>query len=477
MLNLWRREILGEEEKLIHRSFNFDLMSSPTTGVSITPSSKPFSFKDMTFVSESSNITPSKTTPNKLLGRPAITFIIVDEIDALGDGKSNQSEKQLFIKQQLRDWFDLLNFYNRQIDKSRYWCIIGTSNRPQDIDPSLRRGGRFEVEIQVLTTKYDRQLLFNDLLSSFVCSDQSMNSNELAHLLSGNTGGYVAADIVALVDDVRSKYDDGRNLLSEAEWLSAFHESMTRILPSCLRGVTIEKPNLDYDDVIGCETAKIALNRLLQFTDPAKAKLREIFGISNVGGILLHGPPGNAKTRLVLAAASRHSLPLISLSSADIYSPYVGDAEAEIRKVFSLARQGSPCILFFDELDALVVNRSDSETSSSNVESRILATLLNEMDGVTTTSKSGSDVIVMAATNRIKAIDAALLRKGRFQHLLYVPLPSISELQQLLEYFALQFQLNEGWKYLANKLFIGQSGADVENLCREEKMKQMPKYV
>jgi SpoVK/Ycf46/Vps4 family AAA+-type ATPase len=493
MRKLWKQEVclevLSSSSSSSSSASNVLFTPSPGNGyerpVHRSSSSKtttPFSFKDMNISSPAFYTTPTKpSSSNKAtnnLNSAEIVFIVVDEIDVLGDGKADQlaaNNKQRVIKQELCAWFDELNAYycRHRNTAPKFYCMVGTSNRSKDIDPSLRRGGRFEVEIQVLTRKHDRELLLIDRLAQIDNMDPSIDRKEVARHLAEVTGGYVAADLVALVDDVRGKDPAAVCSSSSSDWLKLFYEAMTRIPPSCLRGATIEKPEISYEEVIGCDHAKAALKRLLQFTETSKAKLRELFSISNLGGILLYGPPGNSKTRLVLAAASSHQLPLISLSSADVYSPYVGDAEGEIRKAFAIARQGSPCILFFDELDALVSNRSDTSaaSSSSNVESRILATLLNEMDGISTNSL---DVIVMAATNRIDAIDAALLRKGRFQHLVQVPLPSYEDLVQLLEYFARKLQLNQGWKSsLESRLFVGQSGADVENICREEKMKQI----
>jgi SpoVK/Ycf46/Vps4 family AAA+-type ATPase len=195
-----------------------------------------------------------------------------------------------------------------------------------------------------------------------------------------------------------------------------------------------------------------------------------------LGGVLLHGPPGNSKTRLVQAAAAVHGLPTISLSSADVYSACVGDSEAEIRRVFTLARQSHPCVLFMDEIDALVTNRQD-ESSSNNVESHVLSTLLNEMDGI---DGGRNGVFVIAATNQIDFIDNALLRKGRFHHLLHVPLPNMNEKVQLLNYFARRFGIDasSALDAITPKLCnVNVSGADVENLCREAGMTKIRDYI
>jgi SpoVK/Ycf46/Vps4 family AAA+-type ATPase len=315
-----------------------------------------------------------------------------------------------------------------------------------------------------------------------------------------STGGYVAADLSALVSELvltcqaapapavmksvsssstleghPSSIDPSPEHVQDLV-MSAVQIAKKSVAPSCLRGATIALPHLTYDDVIGYPEVKKNLSRVLSFSSAASREKLIKFGQNTMlGGVLLHGPPGNSKTRLVQAAAATHGLPMISLSSADVYSAYVGDSEAEIRRVFNLARQSHPCVLFMDEIDALVTNRQE-ESSSNNVESRVLSTLLNEMDGI---DGGGNGVFVIAATNRIDFIDSALLRKGRFHHLLHVPLPNIDEKNQLLGYFAKRFGINaasvdEITPKLSN---VNISGADVENLCREAGMTKIRDFI
>ena len=327
--------------------------------------------------------------------------------------------------------------------------------------------------------------------------------NEIGLLEAENTGGYVAADITSLLSKVNELYNENQcnyenqiqlntenqsnelEIKSESQfnneneivwrdfWINLFQQARNFVSPSCLRGITTQISQTSFDDIIGCEEAKIILNRILLFYNPIKYKKYEKFHIKSIGGILLHGPPGNSKTKLILACASSYNFPIITLSSADIYSPYVGDAEYEIRKIFQLARQGSPCILFIDEIDTFISNRNNANESSNSVESRILSTLLNEMDGIgnnQNTNQKENHIIVMACTNRIDAIDNALLRKGRFDHILEIKLPNLYEINNILIYYCNKYQLNEiQLLKLKYSMRIGLSGADIENLCREEK--------
>lgn len=327
------------------------------------------------------------------------------------------------------------------------YCMIATSNRSEDIDSIFRRGGRLEYELYVLNRPEDRRLLLISYLEYFLDAltvspstsipplyIQYLSKELLARIateIAEKTGGYVAADIANLIrelsDGLQSflftpitddhlldmKKEDIEEHLKQ-QIFTLFATTMQTILPSCLRGISIAVPQLTFQDIIGYEEIKTIIIRSFSFLQPAKKELLAKFHMtSSLGGILLHGPPGNSKTRFVKAIASMYGLPLITLTSADVYSAYVGDAEAEIRKAFTIARQASPCILFFDELDSLVINRATAGLSSnaSSVEARVLATFLNEMDGVTANANATNGVIVMGATNRIDCIDAALIRK------------------------------------------------------------------
>lgn len=338
--------------------------------------------------------------------------------------------------------------------------------------------------------------------------DELQEVVEALDVLAESTGGYVAADIASLFGEVQRRLllpvqaEHGENQLTHnpatlhdvadaivvggvvvkdatkpsamKNFLAVVFEAMRAVPPSCLRGITVSLPQLTLSDVIGHTDAKQQLQRVVSFTQPSmQAKLRRFQLHTGLGGVILYGPPGNSKTRLVSAVAASCHLPLIALSAADVYSAYVGDAEAEVRKAFTIARQAAPCILFFDELDSLVTNRahsSSSSSSSSSVELRVLSTFLNEMDGIAHASAAAAGVVVMAATNRLDCIDAALLRKGRFYQSVYVAPPNETERWQLLQYFGgVKAKLSEETlrELEKTRLYEGMSGAEVETVCKE----------
>ncbi len=402
------------------------------------------------------------------------TFVIIDEIDALG-APDTHTEIQSYIKYFICHWLDTLTTAN--------YCVIGTSNRQGAVDPMFCRGGRLELEIQVLNSKDDRIELIKQLLHSPYVSKNLLAHDEIgvmADLLSEMTGGYVASDLHGLIEEacniqecndprvVSGRYYDNITVLSThgKTLLHCIERAKEKVSPSCLRGVITKLPKLSLDDVVGYPEVKASLMRVLSFCDPQKKNLIKRFNLQQPGGVLLHGPPGNSKTRLIMAAASQYGLPVIALSAADIYSQYVGDAEAEIRKAFRIGRQASPCVLFIDELDAIVTNRADGQGNSNSAESRVLATFLVEMDGI---NNNNSGCIVMGATNRLGSIDSALLRKGRFHQILHVPLPNTTEKTELLIYFSKKYGFSTDIvERLKTKLQSNMSGADVEVLCKEE---------
>ncbi len=415
-----------------------------------------------------------------------LRILFLDEVDALGT-TDNQSEVQRVVTQSLCSWFDDKKRQNSSLTPP--CCVLATSNRSGDVCSSLKRGGRLELEVNITSSHSDRFAISRHLLTRQRDDENVDNSMEnidaLANHLADRTGGYVAADMVALISkaaELRS-LSAPTSMTSAESWKHCVDMAMNSVPPSCLRGVAIKTPSIGYEDVVGNEETKQTLKRVLRFFSPDMWPKMAQFGLQMPGGVLLHGPPGNSKTRLVMAAASHHRLPVIFLSAADVYSPYVGDSEAEVRKAFSVARQAAPCVLFLDELDAFVTNRDtgDSGGTSGSVEARVLATLLTEMDGIGyredasyQPTGASAGVAVMAATNRLGAIDSALLRKGRFHHVLYVPAPDERTRGLLLEYFSVKCHLTSNeMERTREKLRNGMCGADVENLCREARLERI----
>lgn len=312
--------------------------------------------------------------------------------------------------------------------------VVASTNKIDAIPPFLRRPGRFDREICVSPpTSEERLSMLRSLLSPY------HNDTSSAFMIDGLVGvadscvGYVAADLAALVRKaalLTLGENAGQSPVITSQHLQA---AMSDVGASALRDAALSAPPATrWDDIAGdAGGAKIALRRAVEWPRTKKAAF-EALGLVPPRGILMHGPPGCAKTTLARAAAGDSGVAFLSLSPADVYaSSYVGEAEAVVRRAFILARSAAPCILFFDEIDSILGCSDESGGCGqggghgmgrgSSAEARVLSTFLNEMDGVDGSIEDG--VLVLGATNRPSILDAALLRPGRFDKVIYVPPP------------------------------------------------------
>ncbi|RLM73577.1 hypothetical protein C2845_PM15G16830 [Panicum miliaceum] len=318
--------------------------------------------------------------------------------------------------------------------------VVGSTNRVNAIDPALRRGGRFDSEVEVTVPTVEERLQILKLYTKNLHLDENVDLQMIAAFCNG----YVGADLEALCREAAKlayhrMLDTGENVLKLVmeDWESA--RSMKELQKA------VEWPI----------KRAAAYGRL---------------GIPPVRGVLLHGPPGCSKTTLAKAAAHASQASFFSLSGAELYSKYVGEGEALLRRTFQKARLASPSIIFFDEADAIAPKRTGPGGNSSGgvtVGERLLSTLLTEMDGL----ELATGIIVLAATNRPNTIDAALMRPGRFDKVLYVPPPDVEGRYEILHIHTRKMKLGEDvdlWKIAeCTELF---TGADLEGLCREAGM-------
>mmetsp|Transcript_14807 Transcript_14807/g.25092 ORF Transcript_14807/g.25092 Transcript_14807/m.25092 type:complete len:309 (-) Transcript_14807:1025-1951(-) len=258
---------------------------------------------------------------------------------------------------------------------------------------------------------------------------------------------------------------------------------MSEVGASALRDAALSAPpKTTWDDIAGdAGGAKTALRRAVEWPRTKRTEYK-LLGLTPPRGILLHGPPGCAKTSLARAAAGASGIAFFSLSPADVYaSSYVGDAEAVVRRAFTLARSAAPCILFFDEIDSIVGTNADGDNGmhrsggGKSVEARVLSTFLNEMDGVDATAADG--VLVLGATNRPSTLDAALLRPGRFDNVIYVPPPDFDARKSILDKHCSEWNRDShGHEFidtchLASREVTGSmTGAEIVGACREAAM-------
>ncbi|RLI59612.1 MAG: AAA family ATPase, partial [Candidatus Thorarchaeota archaeon] len=352
--------------------------------------------------------------------------------------------------------------------------VIGATNRPDDVDEALRRPGRFDREIEIGVPDKQGRLEILQIHTRSMPLGEDVNLEKLA----ARTHGFVGADLAALAREAAMQAlrralphvdpetgdippDVLNNLYVTME---DFEKALSEVSPSALREVLVEKPNVHWEDVGGLEKVKAQLREAVE----APLKHPEVFeemGIRAPKGVLLFGPPGTGKTLLAKAVATESEANFISIRGPEIFNKYVGESEKAIREIFKKARQTAPCVLFFDEIDAIMSARGLRD--DTGVTQRIVNQFLAELDGM----QSLQNVLVIGATNRADILDPAVLRPGRFDTILFVPPPDKEARIAILKVHTKNMPLHENVSLedLA-EMTEGFSGADLENLCREAAM-------
>ncbi len=406
---------------------------------------------------------------------PAIIFF--DEIDAIAPkredmGGEKQVEKRVVA--QLLALMDGLSSRGQVI-------VIGATNIPNVIDPALRRPGRFDREIEIsIPDKNGRYKILN-------IHTHGMPLSEDVDLvkLSEITHGYVGADIEAFCReaamvclrkffptfDFQQEEIPIDSLLNLMVTMDDFLEAMKEIEPSAIREVFSEVPNVNWSDVGGLDDVK----NLLKETVEWPLKYASLFDFANTRparGILFHGEPGTGKTLLAKAVATESGVNFISIKGPELLSRWVGDSEKGIRQIFKKARQASPCVVFFDEIDSLTPKRGAS--GSSAVTDRVISQFLSEMDGI----EELKGILVLAATNRIDMIDAAMLRSGRFDFQLELKNPDKNARKEIFKVHTREKPLgkNIDFDHLADETDM-LKGADIEFICNTAAMIAIKEFI
>ncbi|KAI9488970.1 P-loop containing nucleoside triphosphate hydrolase protein [Zychaea mexicana] len=348
--------------------------------------------------------------------------------------------------------------------------IVGATNRPNAIDPALRRPGRFDREISIDAPDTEtRKALFYTQLSTM-----PLENDISAESLASITNGYVAADITALCREAAMHAVERASHTSSSSPdlkvnLGDFKAALGVVRPSMQRGFQVQVEKSNWQDVGGLADVKKQLKQAVEWPIKHKDSFLRL-GLKPPRGILLYGPPGCSKTTLVKVIASSSGAAFLSINGAQLYSPYVGDSEKVVRTTFQKARASAPAIIFLDETEAIVGKRnmgSGGSNSGDSVQERVLSTLLNEMDGVET----AESVLVVGATNRPDMLDAALLRPGRFDRLVYVPPPDEEARAEILKIHTRKTPLSHSvdLSSIAKRTNM-YTGADLQNVCREAAM-------
>ncbi|NAY81666.1 MAG: CDC48 family AAA ATPase [Thaumarchaeota archaeon] len=405
----------------------------------------------------------------------APSIIFIDEIDAIAPKRDEVTgEVERRVVSQLLTLMDGLETRGKVI-------VIGATNRPNAIDPALRRPGRFDREIELKVPDKQGRLEILQIHTRNMPLAEDVDLEKIA----SQTHGFVGADLEYLAKEAAMKalkrvlpkinLEEERipaEVLNEIKvTMQDFLDALKEITPSAMREVYLETPDVKWSDIGGLEEVKTELREAVEWP----LKFPEVYKRLNYKipkGILLYGPPGTGKTLLAKAVATESEANFISVRGPELLSKWVGESERAVREIFRKARQAAPCIIFFDEIDALAPIRGYS--TDSGVTERVVSQLLTELDGI----QPLHGVVVIASTNRIDMIDPALLRAGRFDKLIYVPMPDKQARIEILKIHTRGVPLcthNEAINGLCNESDIvnlekiaeateGFSGADLESV-------------
>ena len=407
----------------------------------------------------------------------APSIIFLDEIDAIAPkreemGGEKQVEKRVVA--QLLALMDGLSSRGQVI-------VIGATNIPNVLDPALRRPGRFDREIEISIPDKNGRL---DILNIHTRGMPLAEDVDLVRL-SEITHGFVGADLEALsreaaMTTLRKIFPNIDFELEEIPYedlmklqvtMDDFMEALKEVEPSAIREVFTEVPNVSWGDVGGLAEVKKVLMETIEW--PLKyGRLFEHANTSPSKGILLYGPPGTGKTLLAKAVASESEVNFISVKGPELLSKWVGESEKGIREVFKKAKQASPCIIFFDEIDSVVPRRGSE--AASHVVDRVISQFLTELDGI----EELKGIVVLAATNRLDIIDEALLRAGRFDFHLELPVPDEETRLEIFNVHTKNKPLGPDVDLKAMaKAAEGLVGSDIESVCRKASMMAIREFI
>jgi transitional endoplasmic reticulum ATPase len=405
---------------------------------------------------------------------PSIIFI--DEIDSIApkrDEVSGELEKR--IVSQLLTLMDGMKSRGKVV-------VIAATNRPDSIDPALRRPGRLDREIEIGIPDDEGRYDILSIHTRGMPIDEKVDLKQISKI----THGFVGADLEVLSKEAAMR--SLRRILPEIdldeEKISTeilqkiqvtgedFRDALKEVKPSALREVQVQIPNVSWDDVGGLVGLKEELREAVEW--PIKHK--EAFDFVDVEtpkGILLHGPPGTGKTLIAKALAKMTESNFISIKGPELLSKWVGESEKGVREIFRKARQAAPCIIFLDEVDALVPRRGSGE-SGSHVTENVVSQILTEIDGL----EELHNVLIIGATNRLDIVDEALLRPGRFDRIIEVPNPDSKGREQI-------FKIHTRKKPLADDVNIsklvgltdGFNGAEIAAIANRGATIALKRYV
>jgi AAA family ATPase len=411
------------------------------------------------------------------------SIVILDEVDALvprrEEGAGGEVEKRVVAT--LLTILDGID--NASTTSEDRVVVIGTTNRPNAIDPALRRPGRFDREFEIGIPDADaRHSILNVLLSK---TPHCITDAEL-HSIARRAHGYVGADLSAVVREAGtlaikrwithmppgSHIDPTATSMTLKLTPSDISDALPTVRPSAMRSLFIETPPVRFEDIGGQAHIIQKLREAVEWPLLHPEAFQRL-GVRPPKGLLLYGPPGCSKTVLARACATESGVNFVAVKGPELLNKYVGESERAVREIFSKARAASPSIIFFDEIDALGTSRS-SDSNTGTAHEGVLTSLLNEMDGV----QELVGVTIIAATNRPDVIDSALMRPGRLDRILYVGPPDQDGREEILKIRTRKMSIEPDLDLHAIAAMTdGCSGAEISSLCQEAALLTMQKDI
>ena len=406
----------------------------------------------------------------------APSIIFIDEIDSIAPKREEVSgELEKRIVSQLLTLMDGMKSRGKVV-------VIAATNRPDSIDPALRRPGRFDREIEIGIPDDEGRLEVLNIHTRGMPLDKNVKLEKV----SKTTHGFVGADLEVLCKEAAMKSlrrilpeinleeeKVSKEVLQKIKITSKdFTDALKEVRPSALREVLVQIPNVRWDDVGGLDKLKDELREAIEW--PLKHK--EAFEYAHVKppkGVLLYGPPGTGKTLIAKAVATTTESNFISIKGPELLSKWVGESEKGVREIFRKARMAAPCIIFFDEIDALVPKRGIGG-SDSHVTENVVSQILTEIDGL----EELNNVLIIGATNRLDIVDPALLRPGRFDRVIEVPNPDVVGIEMIFKIHTKDKPIADdvNLKTLAERA-KGFSGAEIEEVCNHGALLGVKRFV
>lgn len=396
----------------------------------------------------------------------APSIIFIDELDAIAPKRDKtHGEVERRIVSQLLTLMDGLK-------QRAHVVVMAATNRPNSIDAALRRFGRFDREIDIGIPDSTGRLEILRIHTKNMKLHEDVDLEKVA----SDSHGHVGADLAALCSEaalqqIRGKMDlidieeetiDAEVMDSLAVTMEDFKFAMGHSNPSALRETVVEVPNITWNDIGGLEGVKTELQELVQYPVEHPEKFLK-FGMTPSKGVLFYGPPGCGKTLLAKAIANECQANFISIKGPEMLTMWFGESEANVREVFDKARQAAPCVLFFDELDSIAKARGGNLGDAGGAADRVINQILTEMDGMS----NKKNVFIIGATNRPDIIDPAILRPGRLDQLIYIPLPDEKSRIQILKANLRKSPVSDEVDLLQMaKVTKGFSGADLTEICQ-----------